>query len=100
MSDDVKIDGEALTLLFTSPEGATAKWLKRTGLKVLASAKRQCPVDTGRLRSSLVEEMHRDDQGLYELIGTDVEYAPDVEFGTLKQQAQPFLRPALNEAVK
>ena len=30
-------------------------------------------------------------------IGTNVEYAPYVEFGTSRQRAQPFLRPAATE---
>lgn len=30
-------------------------------------------------------------------VGTDVHYAPYVEFGTYKMQAQPFLRPSADE---
>lgn len=32
------------------------------------------------------------------LVGTAVDYAPHVEFGTVKMDAQPFLRPALDLA--
>ena len=32
------------------------------------------------------------------LIGTPVEYGPHVEYGTIKMEAQPFLRPALDLA--
>jgi len=32
------------------------------------------------------------------LVGTAVEYGPHVEFGTIKSDAQPFLRPALDLA--
>lgn len=50
-----------------------------TGHEVQADAKRNCPVDTGRLRSSITTKQ----TALNEvLVGTNVEYAPDVEFGT------------------
>ena len=32
-------------------------------------------------------------------VGTNVEYALYVEFGTSKQSAQPFMRPALDKAI-
>lgn len=32
------------------------------------------------------------------LVGTAVEYAPYIEFGTMRMDAQPFLRPALDMA--
>ena len=31
------------------------------------------------------------------VVGTDVEYAPYIEFGTSRMAAQPYLRPALDE---
>lgn len=42
-------------------------------------AKEDCPVDTGRLRNSLTHEHGPD--GDSEYVGSDVEYAPYVEFG-------------------
>ena len=36
--------------------------------------------------------------GLLGIVGTNVAYAPHVEFGTVRQSAQPFLRPALGAA--
>lgn len=47
-------------------------------------------VDTGRLRGS-ISHAH-DDENAY--IGTNVEYAPYVEFGTKYMAARPFLRNA------
>lgn len=52
-----------------------------------------CPVDTGTLQESID---HRTDMiELTTTIGTDVKYAPFVEFGTRKMASQSFLRKAI-----
>jgi len=56
-------------------------------------------VDTGRLRASIT---HRIEGGGYEertigYVGTNVEYAPYLEFGTSKMAARPWLTPALEK---
>ena len=91
----VEINGAALTELFESPSGEVAKDLQRRALQVERAAIRGCPVDTGRLRSSITNEVGQDGEGLVAVIGTNVEYAPYVELGTSKMAAQPFLLPAL-----
>ena len=48
-------------------------------------------VDTGNLRNSI---SHADD-GTYAYIGTNVEYAPYVELGTVRMPERPFLRNAV-----
>ena len=48
-------------------------------------------IDTGNLRNSI---SHTDD-GNCAYIGTNVEYAPYVEMGTVKMQERPFLRNAV-----
>ena len=97
--------------------------LTQACLLVEAEAKRKCPVDTGQLRQSITHEVI-DNTGV---IGTNVEYAPYVEYGTGKyaangngrqtpwsyqdpktgnwiwtagQRPQPFLEPALLENEK
>jgi HK97 gp10 family phage protein len=72
--------------------------LVRTGLRVQSAARSLCPVDTGRLRSSIVMRKGRDGLGFYVEIGTSVSYAPFVEFGTSRMRAQPFLLPAVAQA--
>ena len=50
-----------------------------------------CPVDTGRLRSSLRVTFKGNT-----IIITMVEYGRFVEFGTFKQRPNPFIRNVLN----
>lgn len=69
--------------------------LEEIGLAAEGYAKRACPVDTGNLRNSITHAVESGEKAVY--IGTNVEYAPYVELGTSKMQAQPFLRPAATE---
>lgn len=94
-----RLNEAALKELFESPNGATGKLLKQIGTRCVRIAKRMAPVDTGRLRSSIGEELRQDAGGLVEIVGTDVSYAPYVELGTRRMRAQPFLRPAAQQAM-
>ena len=93
--------------------------LTKACLLVENDAKKNCPVDTGQLRQSITHEV----EGNTGVIGTNVEYAPYVEYGTgiyakdgngrqtpwsyqdskgnwhrtVGQHPQPFLEPALLE---
>lgn len=65
--------------------------LEDAGKFVEGKARILVPVDTGNLKGSLDNRM----KNAYTVqIGTDVEYSTDVEFGTSKQSAQPYLLPA------
>ena len=66
--------------------------LTKSALIVERDAKINAPVDTGRLRASITHKVEE----TYAEVGTNVEYAKSVEFGTSKQSAQPFLFPAYN----
>ncbi len=72
--------------------------LVNSALFVERDAKVKAPVDTGRLRSSLThaEENFGSDTPAV-TVGTSVEYAKFVEFGTTRQSAKPYLYPALIE---
>ncbi len=73
----------------------TARQLTGIGLKIQSDARRACPVDTGQLRSSIVAEPVREDGDRLVLrVGTNVEYAAYVEFGTSRMAPQPYMRPA------
>lgn len=71
-------------------DAAIARALEKVGLLAEGYAKKKCPVDTGNLRNSITHLVDRYD--VY--VGTNVEYAPYVEFGTRHMHAQPYLRPA------
>jgi len=73
--------------------------LRKKGLRIVRSAKQKAPVDTGRLRSSITLEEETVDRFIKVKVGTNVEYAPFVEFGTENQPAQPFLRPAARQVL-
>lgn len=79
-----------------------------SALNIQAGAKRECPVDKGRLRNSiavadanpkgepsaaLLPEGGGRVSGstLAAVVGTNVEYAPFVHFGTRRMRARPFL---------
>ena len=86
-------------------DNALRKGLMRGGKMVQATAKRLCPVDTGKLRNSI--EVTPIENGAD--VGTNVECAAYVEYGTGKkgdpsvkhredwegQAPQPYLYPAL-----
>lgn len=65
--------------------------LLKIGLEIEAEAKRRCPVDTGRLRASIVSKSTP--EGI--IVGSPVEYSLYVEYGTYKMNPQPFLFPAV-----
>lgn len=106
---------------------AVERGLEVVGIEVEGRAKLICttrygensPIDTGRLRNSIThatktnpgQDAYQDNQGhqyaggaakgtpeektVY--VGTNVEYAPYVEMGTVKMAARPILRPAATE---
>lgn len=63
------------------------------------AAQDRAPVDTGLLRSSVYADVDaRGGSGRRTLvIGADAPYAAYVELGTSRQQAQPFIRPAIDQ---
>lgn len=74
---------------------AVERALEAVGLTAEAYAKLDCPVDTGRLRNSISHAVDVNEEAAY--IGTNVEYAPYVEYGTSRMKPQPYLKPAATE---
>lgn len=120
MVSNVKWDDKKLKKL-TREE--SAKLLKKIGFSIMKDAMRMCAVDTGRLRASTsinwtgsgmskgkVESPAKPEDGVGQpggsakeftvVVGTNVEYAVPVEYGTGKMSAKPYLRPALRKNVK
>lgn len=79
--------------------GNERRQAQRDGLEagariVETHSKLLCPVDTGFLRNSIqVDEV----TAVQAVIAPHTEYAEHVEFGTSRQRAQPFMRPALDQ---
>jgi HK97 gp10 family phage protein len=95
-AESFRVNRLALDQLLNGPSGPVAKELERTAISVERTAKRLCPVDTGRLRSSISHGLEKSPLGgLSAVVGTNVNYALPVEFGTRFTPPQPFLRPAL-----
>ncbi len=67
--------------------------LYRLGLKIVKEAKMRCPVDTGRLRSSITTKVTND---FKVKVGSNVSYAPMIEFGTEPHVIEPDTAEALN----
>ena len=74
-------------------ERAKKRGLEAIGLTAEGYAKKDTPVDTGRLRNSISHAT--DDEAAY--IGTNVEYAPYVELGARGRQGVHMLQRAATE---
>jgi len=78
--------------------------LEETAEVVEIHASNDCPVDTGRLQESIDKRVDKEE--LTCTIGTDVEYAPYIEFGhkiknsTKTVPPNPFLRSAIDKSVE
>ena len=72
---------------------AKSRGLEAIGLTSEGHAKKETPVDTGRLRNSISHET--DDDAAY--IGTNVEYAPYVELGARGRKGVHMLQRAAAE---
>ena len=66
----------------------TKEAMLRLNERVADVARELCPVESGRLRSTI----YADEDG----VGATAPYAMSVEVGTRKNKAQPFLRPAFD----
>ena len=72
---------------------AKKRGLEAIGLTAEGYAKKDTPVDTGRLRNSISHAT--DDEAAY--IGTNVEYAPYVELGARGRKGKHMLQRAASE---
>lgn len=91
--EGIKVVADHTEEVLKKMDSAIASALEEIGLVAESYAKKLCPVDTGRLRNSITHTIAEDAAA----IGTNVEYAEYVEFGTHRRKAKPFLRPAAND---
>ncbi len=71
--------------------------LKKVTLSVERDAKVFCAVLTGTLKRSITHKFIGNHEAI---VGSNIEYAPHVELGTVKWSGKPFLRPALAKNMK
>lgn len=76
-------------------KAALLRGLETCGLVAEGYAKKLAPVDTGNLRNSITHTVDEDEPAAY--IGSNVEYASYVCLGTIHMNAQPFLKPAVED---
>ena len=74
-------------------KSALLRGLEKCGLTAERFAKKLAPYDTGNLRNSITHTVDDGEPAAY--IGTNVEYAPYQELGTIHMAAHPFLKPAV-----
>ncbi len=73
-----------------------AEELQRLAFKVVNKAQRYAPVDTGRLRNSIgIKGQGTDIRGPFVDVGTRLNYAPHVEYGTGPHEIRPQSKKAL-----
>ena len=78
-------------------EAGARKARLRAALEIEREAVAEVPVDSGRLKGSIMTQEVGDvlEVGSGVKAGSEVEYAHYVEFGTSKQRAHPYLQPAV-----
>ena len=64
--------------------------LDQCGESAIQGAQSIVPVRTGRLRDSIRVLQKSAD---FIIVGSDIEYAADVEFGTFRMEARPYMSP-------
>lgn len=97
MEIKISLDVEKILREFNKTETVekdVSKLIKNTLHNIERDAKKSCPVDTGRLRGSITTNIISTYSGE---VGTNVEYAGWVEYGTRYQSAQPYFEPAVEK---
>ena len=76
--------------------------LEAVGLQAEGNVKREIrrlnAIDTGRLLNSITHGVDASDNTAY--VGTNVDYAPYVEYGTSKMEARPYLKNGVQKNTK
>ena len=70
-----------------------ARAVAKAAFDIQALARDEAPVDTGKLRNSIMVS-YPDPDDLHATVGTGVEYAGYVEWGTVHMPAHPYMTPA------
>lgn len=99
MAISVKLENDLSELVVKATDEAIAKALETCGLIAEGYGKQYLTVkgavDTGRLRNSVTHTV----EGKTAYIGTNVEYAPYIEYGTSKMKPRTYLKPSIADHV-
>jgi hypothetical protein len=95
---EVKLTNDNVKQILEATNEAINNALEIIGNMAADYAAGLAPVDTGRLQNSLTSEVSESEKAVY--VGTNVEYAPFVEYGHRTQsgktvEGKPFLKPAI-----
>lgn len=90
MPNRLVLNKSQMTRMLTEPGQPVHTHIMKMTLKVHGTAVRLCPVDQGRLRSSIRWSMNIDGRGVFGLVGTDVSYAIFVHEGTKPHTIVPI----------
>lgn len=92
---------EALTKGIKGYSEKTSKATMQAGLKTEYFVKQNTPVQTGNLKSNINTQLVSQSSDKTEaFVGTNVSYAPFVEFGTNRMEPRAMFRKALDEHAK
>jgi len=92
MSIEVRLVLHNLERLGKEGAQAVRRGMNKSAILIESEAKRLCPVDTGRLKSSITHMWRGGDEVV---VGTNVKYASYVEFGTRPHMIFPREKKAL-----
>ncbi|WP_328934150.1 MULTISPECIES: HK97 gp10 family phage protein [unclassified Streptomyces] len=84
-----------LRRFFGGMSAEVARAVDRTRIDVQNEARRRAPVDTGRLRSSIVSRTEGGGRSLGYVVGTNVNYAAAIEYGVAERDIFPSEKKAL-----
>ena len=90
--DDASLQKKLEQLIKNAPQ-IEQEIVETAGTKAVGIAKDLVPVDTGALKESITLEIEQSQA----TISSSLEYATPVEYGTSRQAAQPYMRPAAEE---
>lgn len=84
-----KVNRNMLRSFLSDPNGPVARDIARRTIRVQSRARQLCPVDTGRLRSSISHQVKIENGIPVGIVGTNVKYARWVHDGRGPITAKP-----------
>lgn len=93
-------EAEIISGLEKAMERVGALVERQAKINVSKSPPEHPQVQTGRLRSSIIHQVTKDENAIVAEIGSNVTYSKYLEFGTSKMPPYPWLFPAVEEKRK